>query len=81
MRISCKYYILQYLKKHGKTPGGTIEREISAFTTYKPSNISRRLREMENDSQIVRTTRKIGNSPHFVVYDLSEYERTKQIAY
>lgn len=38
--------------------GGEMERMVSAVTTYKPSTISRRLREIAEDGKLVATYEK-----------------------
>ena len=48
--------ILAYYQKHPGVhiSGGEIERLVAASTTYKPSNVSRRLRELHEDKKLQR---------------------------
>ena len=69
--VGVKYYIEQYLAKHGKQPGGNLERDIAVYTTYKPGTIGRALRHMENKGILVKSYRRIGTSPEFVLYELA----------
>lgn len=57
--MTCVEYILELLKKHPNgLAGGTIERELAEFTDFKPSNVSRRLRELYNAGKIYRREEK-----------------------
>ena len=68
--MGCREYIKEYLQKHGASAGGTIEREIASFTKYKPSNVSRRLREMQEEGIVIAEYKKLQGSPSFVIYKL-----------
>ncbi len=63
-----KEYIEEYLKKHGKQPGGNIERDVATTTMYKPGTINRTLRLMENEGTIVKSFTRIFTGPKFVEY-------------
>ena len=71
MAATCQYYIKEYLKKHGKSPGGDLERYIGGFTKYKPSTIARTMRIMAKDNKLAVSYNKINRGPKFVVYDLN----------
>lgn len=53
---SLKQRILDYYRRRQGTfiSGGEIERLVASNTTYKPSNVSRRLRELHEDSLLER---------------------------
>lgn len=53
--------IVDWLRKHKEWIfGGTLERRLSALCDCKPSNVSRRLRELANEGKIRRGTEKVG---------------------
>lgn len=53
--------IVDWLKKHKDWAfGGTLERRLSALCDCKPSNVSRRLRELANEGKIKRDMEKVG---------------------
>ena len=56
-KLSLRQRILNYYRNHaGKViSGGEIERLVASHTTYKPSNVSRRLRELAEDGLLVRS--------------------------
>jgi hypothetical protein len=60
-------HIQEYLKSHGKTYGGTLEREVSIAARCKPSNISRRCRELADEGVI-----KASYHDGVVVYEMVE---------
>ena len=53
MILTLRERLERYLKNQGTfIPSGEIQRIVAKETTYTPSNCSRRLREMENDSVV-----------------------------
>lgn len=58
--MSLRERILDYYRRNeGKViSGGEIERLVAAKTTYKPSNVSRRLRELAQDELLERSESK-----------------------
>lgn len=57
--LSLKQRLLRYLQNnHGFIASGEIQRIATEKTTYTPSNVSRRLRELENEGEIEVTYRK-----------------------
>jgi hypothetical protein len=51
-KLSVKNQVLNYLVSKDWIFGGTLEREVSQIAQCKPSNISRRCRELEDDGMI-----------------------------
>ncbi len=54
--------ILRWLKGKGFVFGGILERNISGICSCKPSNVSRRLRELAEDGLIYKDFEKIGRT-------------------
>ena len=67
---------LQIQKYSGKDwiAGGTLERYMADISSYKPSNVSRRLRELENDGFIERDLTK-----GFVRYRIKEVPPSRSV--
>lgn len=52
-RTSLKERLLKWLRHHpGYIPSGELQRIVAQNTTYSPANVTRRLRELENEGLI-----------------------------
>ena len=75
--VTVKFYIKEYLKKQpnnfGFVAGGTLEREISSFTAYKPSYIARCLRQMAQKGELSTEYTKLGTGREYVSYQLNNH--------
>lgn len=67
---SISYELMRHLSKDRKFQfGGTLEKEMSGRLLTKPSNISRRLRELAEEGKIDRTYEYVsGTSSRVVMY-------------
>lgn len=67
--LHAKFYIKEYLQKRNDwVAGGDIERYIPSFTSYKPSYISRVLREMAENGEIKVKYEKAPTGRRYVLY-------------
>ena len=72
--MSVKVAILEYMRNQNyggveEIAGGTLERYIGLTEGVKPSNVSRRCRELENDGYVMRVEKSVGKK-RFVAYKL-----------
>jgi DNA-binding transcriptional ArsR family regulator len=82
MKSTLKERLERYLRNnHGWIASGTIQRIASEKTSYTPSNVSRRLRELENEGVLEVQYRKGHAYYRCKVSDSPEIFAGKSLAY